>query len=877
MTENVTPEPRDFEDLTLAELLREFIRAPRQTWRSLSIVTAPIKQQPIAAPRLVVTTEPKAASRQGAGEEAGTVIRATIRLLLYLAAVGLAWWANYEMVATPEGQRFGLPEERFLWFRLLVAFLLVIFAEVVGNYAQLQVWIKHRGKAETRERIPQPAVETSGVRLLLLLPMILLSLLAYFTNVGTDPFGNPQIRFTLIGTSAWLGSILLAIFAFAPRDWNLFASIRDTFVRITTFPRNEPTTFLSLLLIMAVASFIRLEHIDAMLPEMTSDHVEKLLDAQGISNGEYRIFMEENGGREVAHFYLLALIDQIPGVDLDFMALKILAALEGILTIPVFWWLGREIIGERDRRFGNIVGITFALVASVAFWHIQLSRIALRIVLTPLVASLLLIYLFRGVRYNRRADFIKAGLVLGFGLYTYQAVRMMPLLVIALAMAALIFNTGIWRLKRPNWRLSRAYFVNYVVLVMVAFVVFVPLFRYSVQHPEAFWSRATGRLLGEDRVMTTNELGQTVTRFATAADRMEALQKNVGILQQNMGNALLMFNYRGDIIFLHNAPKYPHLDPLLGALLIVGSAGWLVWMIRYREGVDWFIPVGILIMLLPSALAIAAPSENPSATRASGALPLVLFLVSFGAATIYNIVAKLPATVWRLVPAVLIALVMVLSNLHSLLLAVVAVFAYLVVVFLLPEYFRRASALAMSAMLIVLPVYRTVSWVMFEPYRIVYFQSWHPISMAGDIMRGFSQSGGAYGNTWVLSYKYWWDYRAIAIEAGLKPGTWGNGDIAIDELPKRMLDAKTRLNLYPLDVNKDLLIFYHRDDTEAEARLRAWFPQGYSTLYEVYLPELEADAAGKGLRFPDKDFRTYRVPALGEEGFNRFIAGVGVQ
>jgi hypothetical protein len=44
------------------------------------------------------------------------------------------------------------------------------------------------------------------------------------------------------------------------------------------------------------------------------------------------------------------------------------------------------------------------------------TRLSLRIVLTPLVASLLIIYLTRAMRFNRRMDYIKAGLVLGFGL-----------------------------------------------------------------------------------------------------------------------------------------------------------------------------------------------------------------------------------------------------------------------------------------------------------------------------------------------------------------------------------------------------------------------------------------------------------------------------
>jgi hypothetical protein len=302
-----------------------------------------------------------------------------------------------------------------------------------------------------------------------------------------------------------------------------------------------------------------------------------------------------------------------------------------------------------------------------------------------------------------------------------------------------------------------------------------------------------------------------------------------------MVNALGMFNYRGDVIFLHNAPGYPHLDPLLGAMLIVGLAGWVMWLDRRGDRVDWLIIPAILIMLLPSALAIAQPNENPSTTRASGAMPMVLFLVSFGVASLYVTLRQ---------------------------------FA--------PQVGKRAVPVVLSAVLVT-SVYSYTSWVLFVPYRTQYFISWHPISQGGRIMRGFVESGSDYGNVFILSYKYWWDYRAIAMEGGLKPGRWINGDISLSELPKRMADSSRGNNPFPLDVDKDLLFFYHRDDLEAENQFKAWFPNGYSKLIEVELPDVSDPQFGPGLPFPDKDFKTFTVPALHEDGFLAFLAANGIQ
>ena len=45
---------------------------------------------------------------------------------------------------------------------------------------------------------------------------------------------------------------------------------------------------------------------------------------------------------------------------------------------------------------------------------------------------------------------------------------------------------------------------------------------------------------------------------------------------KNVRNALLMFNWKGDIGWFNGAPEYPMLDIFTGAFLILGAAAWLV-------------------------------------------------------------------------------------------------------------------------------------------------------------------------------------------------------------------------------------------------------------------------------------------------------------
>ncbi|HRF94794.1 MAG TPA: hypothetical protein PLZ51_06365, partial [Aggregatilineales bacterium] len=218
------------------------------------------------------------------------------------------------------------------------------------------------------------------------------------------------------------------------------------------------------------------------------------------------------------------------------------------------------------------------------------------------------------LRYNRRGDFIMAGLVLGFGLYTYQAVRMMPVFI--------VFAVGwaMWCRLRQRGQFW-TYAGHLAVLVMIAFIAFIPLFRFSVEYPNLFWMRTAGRLLGDDVIQTTDENGVITERNATIAERIEAFNKNVPILADNIRNAVLMFNWKGDIAWISAYPNYPAMDTVTGAFLIVGVAAWIGLVFIRKEGILLIVPMMVLIMLLPSALSIAQPLENPSATRTSGSLP----------------------------------------------------------------------------------------------------------------------------------------------------------------------------------------------------------------------------------------------------------------
>ncbi len=814
---------RPVEDLTVAELIGEFFHAPALTWnaflriiqpnpRSDSVPLARIPLREVAAALPMAEVRKPAPLEVPFSEDRAIRQREAVRLGLRFTALIIAIYGN-GILATERTEATGLDVGAPF---LIIGFLLWIAAEVYGFWPSIRKWFQGRSEnlPESEETLAQPqevggfhtdAAGQSinlGTRLLFLGGAALFSIMTYaFTG------GN---RFRLEGVITWVLSILLWVAAFAPSGWGIGAvwgSIRKIRIRLNW-------TLAILILIMIIGAYFRLYNLNGVPPEMTSDHVEKLLDSQRILDGNPQVFFPNNGGREPIQFYLMALISHFPGLGMNFFTLKFLTVIEGMISIPVLWWMGREMIGEKEKELGNIVGLILAALVAVSYWDVMLSRLGLRIVLTTIFTGLLIIYFSRAMRKNQRGDFIKAGFVLGLGIYGYQAVRMLPVVVITGIVIAIVF--ALFRKQKRHQTVR--YFFNSAVLVAIALAVFVPLLTFWVQYPDDFWRRTSGRLLGDDLIQVTNEKGELVERVATFDERMAAFRQNVPIVLDNIRNALLMYNWKGDVAWITAAPNRPEMDVYTGALLIVGVAAWLVRMVRRRDPAEWLMLPMLFIMLLPSALSIAYPVENPSATRTSGTLPEAYLFAALP-------LALMVVSLRRTIPG-------------------------------------RVSIVAGAIVVTVITVF---SWggnwnLYFGEYTQAYLiSSPAPYSEAGKVLKGFAESGSGFGNAYMIAYPYWWDHRAVGIEAGLMD--WPNGIVALADTPKFLYDASQRTNRYRLDPEKDLMFFYSRQDIETDTQLKKWFPTGYSQLYTSYKP--------------GDDFMIYRVPRLGAQGFSDFVESSG--
>ena len=818
--------PTPLENLTLAEALARFVRAPGVTWRAfVELARSPAEKQPpetvIVKPATTFLTSPLSQTAPSIEMPSLSVtplseeqrIREAVRLSLWLVALVIAL-VGTSLMATQRRDGIGLQQGAIF---ASVAFAFWLAAEAYGRRARAI----SRVAVNEADTAPQPAIRKEPWDKALsgfILPRVVLAAMGAWCSLQVWNATSHNI-FSTEGFWLWIASIMLWVAAFAPGIERIGASIPAVISAVRNFRPRLNGTVIALALIVLLGAIFRLSDLPGVPPEMTSDHVEKLLDAQRVLDGTHQIFFPNNGGREPFQMYAMALFSRLPGLGMNFTTLKLLSALEGIITLPVLWWMGREVAGKDDAKLGNLVGLALAALVAASYWHVALSRLALRIVLTPLVTALLIIYLSRAMRDNRRSDYIKAGLVLGFGLYTYQAVRILPVVVLIGVGLAIAF-------KARSLRTLGTYLTNLAVLIVIAGVVFVPLLHFWVEYPDDFWRRTSGRLLGDDVIQTTDEAGNLVQRTPTLDERWTAFGQNLPILLDNIGKALLMFNWKGDVAWINGAPNHPAMDPLTGALLLVGLAAWLARMVRRRDPVDWLLPVMLFIMLLPSALSIAYPVENPSATRTSGALPEAYLFAALPLALIMR------ASI-RLAPG------------------------------------RRGAVLAAGAAgIVTLLAFGANADLYFgrdrEEYVGSYLISSLPYSEIGRSLKGFAESGGSYGNAFMVAYPYWWDHRAIGIEAGLVD--WPNGIVSRDQIVQFLWDASQRTDSYRFDPERDILFYYNycvacpddaKGDVETEALLKELFPTGYTQYVVSYQPE--------------DSYAMFRVPRLGQQGFTRLM------
>ncbi len=672
-----------------------------------------------------VTSDDTPVSESAQGAERSTTSE-PIFIIRFIKMVGELPWRSLLALALALMAQSSLepPAQNGKW----AVFLYVVAALMVALAILKKEW-----QLPKPEAAPEKVIDL-GVKSLPFFVMIALMVLAFLSFKDN--------RFSSFNVVLWMGALVAGLWAFWQPEKKIdWAGLQNTLSG--WFTGKRPTIKVDfwkvlVLVVFLACAWFHLYQLDSIPVNMTSDHTEKLLDVNGILNGQYQIFFANNGGREPIHFYLTAFFVKVLHAGLNFFTLKLTMTLAFLVSLIYVYRLGKE-MGNRW------TGLFFMALLGFSAWANMITRVGLRLVLTPVFVAPVLFYLFRGLRTSRRNDFILAGILTGLGLLGYSAFRVMPLVVVLAVLIFVIYQRGN-KSARHAWSALG-------LLALFALIVFLPLLRFAVDYPELIGLRTITRMTSAER-----QLPGDVLR----------------VFFSNFWNCVSMPFWKNGNTWVISVPGRPGLDVVSAALYFIGLVLMFFRWLRSRRWQDLLLLLSIPILMLPSILALAFPDENPSLSRAGGALVPIFLITAIALEGLLSTLWKRSRGGFGKFCTVVLGLALV---------GFAASQNYQIALVQYPDQYKRAT--------------------------------WNSAQM-GEVAKEFIQLTGKPDNVWVVGVPYWVDTRLVALSAGFI-----GKDYAV--WPKDL--ELTLANEGPkLFIVKD-------DDVEGMTRLKEVYPEGFAELH----------------------------------------------
>ncbi len=286
--------------------------------------------------------------------------------------------------------------------------------------------------------------------------------------------------------------------------------------------------------------------------------------------------------------YVHALVMQVAGETV--FGLRITSAVCGAITVWLLYGLTRPYV----RRWAAVAA---TLLLAVSHVHLYWSRSGMLQSITTMAGTLVICLTLRGLRSPGYFSFVLGGLCLGAAQYLYEGARfLVPILVLFFAYTAVTDRAFV----RQRWS-------HVAVMAATAFAVFAPIGFWYLQHP--------GTLLGRSReVLVFSQPGYHQSRYPGLS--------TAEIVLAQLHRSLLGFAYFGDGSAAFYDMRVPLVDPIVGALVLIGIPG---FTLRARRPADVLVALWIWV---PVAIACTSTIDPPPMTRLILMLPALFFVVA---------------------------------------------------------------------------------------------------------------------------------------------------------------------------------------------------------------------------------------------------------
>jgi len=545
-------------------------------------------------------------------------------------------------------------------------------------------------------------------------------------------------RFGWLQTLSWLTAIVCGLYTFWPaRD-----PAQDQRKLNWKFWQNwqNDRVFLVLALVVAVLGLVfRLKDLAEVPPEVISAQVETYYSVGEIRQGGNYVLFSRNTVPEPLNYYWANLVNLFSGKTLKIETIRLANALAGLIGVAFVYALGKQIANRW-------VGLVAAGLAGVSFWLILQERAAIGGGLVfPLMAGALFA-LVKGLDEQDGRFFLLSAVTAGMGLMSNKIFLIFPVTVVV---GILCWKSG--KTIKLNQLLG---LVGIGLLISVVTVM--PLLRAISLEPAAYFAPILARI------------GQTEVAYPG---------NPVLIFLGNFAKSLGIANWTNQGSWVESIANRGAVDGITAVFFLVGIVSLLR---RYRESKDWKLLLVLLlypVLLIPSALALAFPSENPSMTRAVGAAIPVLLIAAYGMVEIFMLIKG-------------------------------------------PLRQKSVAAVVIAGVLLFTPIVVNNNNLVYQ-YADQYKRSaWNASEMA-DVIQRFYASGRE-GLSYLVSYPYWVDSRAVAISMGR---------------PEQNLSLPATEIANTQNVVLPKLFILNPMDKDSIAELQAVYPEGVISTYQSVNPD----------------------------------------
>lgn len=399
---------------------------------------------------------------------------------------------------------------------------------------------------------------------------------------------------------AWLLhilSVLLLVICFIPFH-------RLTRATVPSFAPRKGLLFpaVPLLVVLALATFARLWQLGEFpFGNWTDEAANGLAAARILQDASFRpVFIQDT--LLPAHFnYLIAFSFSLFGVNVT--ALRLVTAAFGIVAVLFAYLLFR-------RWFGRGMGLVAACILAVMRYHLTFSRFGMQGIATPAFALAALYFLDRALAEKKVSDFVWLGLTVGLGLSFYFAVRLFPVVLGIFLVCLLAAALAKYGVRETNRRYVQSMWQQWLMAGVALVIVLTPVIQYAIRNNREFFSRTATTSIFEHRA---------------EPDLAKAYWNN-------LTRHLEMFNVRGDNNGRHNLPGAPMLDPVTGALFLLGI---VLAVRRIREPSNLLMLLLFVIALHGGILSL--DFEAPQSLRSIGVIPALVYFITLALATVADI------------------------------------------------------------------------------------------------------------------------------------------------------------------------------------------------------------------------------------------------